>query len=65
VALKVLEQRDRARQLDRRPPGTSEYLDAIRACADLRITPQHRVWRQLEQATLVKDEAGDAERPNP
>jgi MoxR-like ATPase len=65
VALKVLEQRDRARQLDRRPPGTSEYLDALRACADLHITPQHRVWCQLAQATLVKDEPGDAERPNP
>ena len=39
----------------RRPPGTSEYLDAIRACMKLRITPRNKVWQQVELATLVKD----------
>ncbi|MDS4059546.1 MAG: MoxR family ATPase [Candidatus Contendobacter sp.] len=56
VARRLIEQRDRARVLDLRPPSTSEYLDAIRACADFEIAPDpdNRVWQQIAQATLVK-----------
>ena len=38
----------------RRPPGTSEYLDAVRACLELGITPDSDIWKQVEQATLKK-----------
>ncbi len=37
-----------------RPPGTSEYLDAVRACLELGITPDSDIWKQVEQATLKK-----------
>ncbi|SKA75881.1 MoxR-like ATPase [Thiothrix eikelboomii] len=43
-----------AKNTDRRPPGTSEYLDAVRACLELGITPDSEVWGQVEQATLRK-----------
>lgn len=61
VAKRLIEQRDRARALDLRPPSTSEYLDAIRACADFAIEPDpaDRVWQQIAQATLVKGSFAD------
>ncbi len=39
-----------------RRPGTAEFLDAIHACHKLRVpvSPEDRVWRQLEQAVLDK-----------
>lgn len=43
-----------AKDTNRRPPGTSEYLDAVRACLELGITPKSEVWDQVEQATLRK-----------
>lgn len=43
-----------AKDTGRRPPGTSEYLDAVRACLELGITPDCEVWEQVEQATLRK-----------
>jgi MoxR-like ATPase len=43
-----------AKNTDRRPPGTSEYLDAVRACLELGITPDSKIWNQVEQATLRK-----------
>jgi MoxR-like ATPase len=56
VAQRLIEHRQRARTLDLRPPSTSEYLDAIRACADFEIEPdpEDRVWQQIAQATLAK-----------
>lgn len=45
-----------AEKIDRRPPGTSEYLDAVRACLELGITPDCEVWEQVERATLRKVE---------
>lgn len=43
-----------AMETGRRPPGTSEYLDAVRVCLELDITPDSGVWNQVEQATLRK-----------
>lgn len=37
-----------------RPPGTSEYLDAVRACLELGISPDSEVWEVVEQTTLRK-----------
>jgi len=61
IAKRLIEQRDRARALDLRPPSTSEYLDAIRACADFNIEPDpaNPVWQQIAQATLVKGSFAD------
>jgi MoxR-like ATPase len=40
----------------RRPPGTAEFLDAVRACMTLRISVDETpTWRALEQATLLKE----------
>lgn len=56
VAERLLEHRRSAKSMDLRPPSTSEFLDAIRACAELRIQPdpQDRVWQQIAKATLAK-----------
>jgi len=39
----------------RRPPGTSEFLDAIRTCKELSIdVADTKLWSQIERAVLVK-----------
>lgn len=55
VADKLIEHRDDARQGGRRPPSTSEYLDAVRACLRLGIHPEHPLWQRVASATLVKE----------
>lgn len=50
--------RTRADELRRRPPGTAEFLDAVRACEDLDIDVSDAadtVWTKVENAVLVKD----------
>ena len=42
-----------------RAPGTSEFLDAIRACKELKISvdgegADGELWRQIEKAVLLK-----------
>ena len=54
VAEKFTELVNVVKDTDRRPPGTSEYLDAVRACLELGITPDSKIWNQVEQATLRK-----------
>lgn len=65
VAKRVLELREKAVKLDRRPPSTSEYLDAIRACTALKVKPDagNTVWQQISRATLAKDGYDDEETP--
>lgn len=50
-----------AKDKQRRQPGTSEYLDAIKACLALKITPDDKdtTWLQIAQATLLKTPASD------
>lgn len=40
----------------RRPPSTSEYLDAVKACIAFDIIPEDHdmTWQQIAQATLLK-----------
>lgn len=53
LARKTMEARDDARDSGSRPPGTSEYLDAVKACIDL--LPQGRpLLDALIDATLRK-----------
>ena len=56
LAAKMTEFRAKAREMGRRPPGTSEFLDAVRACEalDVRISADDPVWRQVERAVLLK-----------
>ena len=56
IAIKLIEQRDAAKELDLRPPSTSEYLDAIEACRELKIKPDSDEWKLLAQATFVKED---------
>lgn len=47
---------DEASNEQRRRPGTSEYLDAVKACLELDIVPddKNKVWQQIAQSTLRK-----------
>jgi MoxR-like ATPase len=43
-----------------RPPGVAEYLDAVRACLALKITPgDSRAWQILSDVTLAKEHSRD------
>ena len=55
LAAKMTGFRAKAREMGRRPPGTSEFLDAVRACEalDVRISADDPVWRQVERAVLL------------
>jgi MoxR-like ATPase len=57
VASRLVDLRENARNSDRWSPGTAEYLDAVRACIRLGITPASTKWSMIEHLTLVKDEA--------
>lgn len=56
LADKIVAFRSSARVSGRRPPGTSEFLDAVRACEDLKIQVDvdNPVWQQVERAVLLK-----------
>jgi MoxR-like ATPase len=46
-----------------RPPGVAEYLDAVRACTALEITPDDSLaWRVLAHATLAKWQSHDEDK---
>jgi MoxR-like ATPase len=47
---------DDAKDQQRRQPGTSEYLDAVKACRQLSIFPDNDdfIWQQIAQSTLRK-----------
>ncbi len=58
IAGKLYGFRAKADELNRRRPGTAEFLDAVRACEDLDIQvsdAEDSVWTKIENAVLVKD----------
>jgi len=55
VGEKFLKIQDDALKQERRIPGTSEYLDAVRACIDLNQSPDDAIWDSIELATLKKE----------
>lgn len=63
MAERVDELSEQARRLDIRPPSTSEYLDAIEACAKLGVPadPDNTTWQQIVNATLIKEPLDDDE----
>ena len=57
--------RAEAEQAGIRPPGTAEFLDALRACWNLGITVDSQEWRDLRQMVLLKPQrelVGDEQR---
>ena len=54
VALKIDALRREAEALGGRPPSTAEYLDAVRACLRLDVTPDSTYWPDVERAVLRK-----------
>jgi len=56
IATKIREQSENAKELDLRPPSTSEYLDAIEACKTLKIKTSSPEWEHLAQAAFIKEE---------
>lgn len=57
IAGKIINFRKEVENLRRRPPGTGEFLDAIRACEELNIQvsdAEDSVWKKIESAILTK-----------
>lgn len=55
VADKTISLQEQANSLNRRPPSTSEFLDALKTCDKLNIDVEHEVWQLIEQSILIKD----------
>lgn len=54
IATKVMELRGQAKERGVRPPSTGEFLDTVRACKRLGLTPEAKVWKQVAESTLIK-----------
>jgi MoxR-like ATPase len=54
LAERVTMVREEAAKQAVRPPSTAEYLDALRACKALGITPDSNRWNQIRDLTLLK-----------
>lgn len=46
--------RQEAKRRSGRGPSTAEFLDALRVCYRLGITPQSKLWLQVEQNVFIK-----------
>jgi MoxR-like ATPase len=55
VADKTISLQEQANSLNRRPPSTSEFLDALKTCDKLKIDVEHEAWQLIEQSILIKD----------
>jgi MoxR-like ATPase len=57
IAKEVMRLRELARERDVREPSTAEYLDAVRACKELKIDTTSSKWQTAARALLWKREA--------
>jgi MoxR-like ATPase len=57
VASRVVALQKESEGSDRWSPGTAEYLDAVRACLELRLAVGGPGWERIERLTLAKDDA--------
>ena len=55
----------KARAAGLREPGTAEYLDAVRACRELGLSPENEVWKQVADAAMWKHEPERMPEPAP
>jgi hypothetical protein len=49
-----MELRAEARAKGMRLPSTGEFLDSVRACKELKLTPRSKVWQSVAESTLIK-----------
>lgn len=56
VSEEVMAWRTATRKIGVRAPGTAEFLDAVRACVDLGITPQVDAWQLVARSVLWKND---------
>ena len=56
VADEVMAWRAATRKAGMRAPGTAEFLDALRACTELGISPGSDTWQLLARAVLWKND---------
>ena len=55
VAARVVGMRGNANDPTQPPPSTAEYLDAVRACLQFKITPgESELWKAISSAVLTK-----------
>jgi MoxR-like ATPase len=58
LATRVMSLRTQAQQLDRRPPSTAEYLDALHTCRALHVdVGSQELWDRVERLVLAKETA--------
>ena len=58
IAKKILLFREQAVNQRKRPPGTSEFLNAVQACEELAVEvddDQDSIWKKIENAVLIKE----------
>lgn len=55
LADKIIKLQEQANKQNRRPPSTSEFLDAVKAADQLKIGVDDQLWQHIEQSTLDKD----------
>ncbi len=63
IANQIIELREQRSESGQRSPGTSEFLDAVRTCHELKVGVDSEVWKQVERATLLKPMVADDEHP--
>jgi MoxR-like ATPase len=61
----VVELRATAKKSGLREPGTAEYLDTVRACRELGLSPENQVWKQVADAAMWKHEQKPQPQPTP
>ncbi len=55
VAEKCCHLRREAQSHYRRGPSIAEFLDALRVCFKLNISPESQIWQQVEQNVFIKE----------
>jgi hypothetical protein len=56
VAREMMKHREAAKKARIRQPSTSEYLDALEVCRDLRIDTSSPIWTEVARSVLWKNE---------
>ena len=62
IADRLLEIRDELAEGERKP-SVAEYLDAVRACLEFKVTPDAKsdLWKSIERVTMIKQPEDDAD----
>lgn len=55
IADKIIDLQTQAKTQNRRAPSTSEFLDAVKTCDQLKISIDDEIWILVEQSILNKD----------